>query len=227
MVETLQRRPGINGSRHAHALHDSIRLTQTFYRMYRPGQAMITPEEIIKVLNDAGVNFVLMGTYGVGGWRSEPRATDDVDFLIHKTSHRKAIAAIRKAFPSLKPSDLTVVTRFVDPSTKRVVIDLMKPYEAFYRAVFKNTVPAGRTHRIPDLEMALVSKFAAMVSTNRPAKKRLVDAGDFSDIVQENAEIIDLRKLRRLANLVYKGGAERITEFLEDAKAGRVLKLED
>ncbi|MBI3409284.1 MAG: hypothetical protein HY040_13135 [Planctomycetes bacterium] len=225
MVSTLQR-PGIDGLRHADALRDSIRLTQTFYRMYRSGQRMITPEEIIAVLNDAGVKFVLMGTYGVGGWRSEPRATDDVDFLIQKSSHTRAIEAIQKAFPTLKMLDQTVVTRFVDPTTKRVVIDLMKPYEAIYRAVFKNAVPAGHTHRIPDLEMALVTKFAAMISSNRPAKKRQIDAGDFSDIVQENAGIIDMAKLRRLANLVSKGAAKKITEFIEDAKAGRILRLE-
>lgn len=211
--------------RHAEALRTSSRLTRTYYRMYRPGEIKVTPEEVIPVLNRAGVKFVLMGTHGVGGWRSEPRATDDVDFLIQKRYHRKAVRAIQEAFPTLETTDQQVVTRFVDPTTKRVVIDLMRPHESFYQAVFKNCVRAGFTHDIPDLEMALVSKFAAMVSPHRLAKKKAIDTGDFMDIVDENHEIIDLPKLRRLAEKVYSGGGDKIVHFVEESRAGRIPKL--
>jgi hypothetical protein len=221
MVQVLQGR-SVDRRRHAAALRDSTRLTQIFYRMYRPGEVMVTPAEIIEVLNKAGVDFVLMGTHGVGGWRSEPRASDDVDFLIAASSHRKAVAAITKAFPKLKKKAEKVVTRFRDPTTKRIVVDLMKPCAPYYLEVFKNTVPAGQTHRIPDLEMALVSKFAALMSPLRIDKKKSIDAGDFMDIVDTNSEIIDMEKLQRLAALVCSDGAEKIVEFVEDARAGRI-----
>jgi hypothetical protein len=193
--------------------------------MYRPGETKMTPEEIIPILNKAGVKYVLMGTHGVGGWRSEARATDDVDFLIQKRYHAKAVRAIQQTFPELEMHDLAMVTRFVDPATKKVVVDLMKPAEPFYQAVFKNSVQAGFTHRIPDLEMALVCKFAAMISPHRSPKKKHIDAGDFMDIVEENSEVIDFGKLRRLAEKVHPGGGDRIIQFVEDTKAGRVLKL--
>ena len=211
--------------RHGDALRASSFLTQTFYRMYRRGRTMIPPEEIIAVLNRAGVRFVLMGTHGVGGWRSEPRATEDVDVLVQKRYHRKAVHAIQRAFPDLEMHDQQVVTRFVDPTTRMVAIDLMKPYEPFYQAVFTNSVPAGRTHRVPDLEMALVSKFAAIMSPNRVRKKKLIDAGDFLDIVEQNQEIIDMVKVCRLAEKVYRGGGKGIVKFLEDLKEGRPLKF--
>jgi hypothetical protein len=193
--------------------------------MYRPGRTMITPEKVIAVLNDAGIRFVLMGTHGIGGWRSEARATDDIDFLIQKRYHRKAIRAIQHAFPHLEVKEQKFVTRFLDPKTRIVVVDLMKPGERFHQEVFRNTVPAGRTHHVPDLEMALVCKFAAMISPHRLVKKRAVDAGDFMDIVDEHGEIIDFRKLRRLADLVCSGGGDRIEKFIEDAKAGRLPKF--
>ena len=36
---------------------------------------MVTPEDVIAVLNEAGVRFVLMGTHGISGW-SERTASD-------------------------------------------------------------------------------------------------------------------------------------------------------
>jgi len=186
---------------------------------------MITPQEIIAVLNDAGIGFVLMGTHGVGGWMAEARATDDVDFLVQKRDHRKAVRAVRRAFPKLKVKEQKMVTRFVDPSSKIVVVDLMKPLERFYLEVFENSVPAGRTHQVPDLEMALVCKFAAMVSPHRIGKKKARDISDFMDIVDENREIIDLEKTRRLANIVCSGGGDRIEFFIEEAKVGRIPKV--
>jgi hypothetical protein len=221
MAQVLQR---VDSERHADALRRSCALTHTFYRMYRPGQSKVTPDEIIPVLNRAGVEYVLMGTHAMGGWMSEARGTDDVDFLITPRHHRKAIRAIQQAFPKLKVKDQKAVTRFVDPATKIVVIDLMRPCERFYREVFKHTAPAGR-YQIPDLEMALVCKFAAMISPHRVIKKRTRDLGDFMDIVDVNHDIIDLVKLGRLANMVCSGGAEKITEFIEEIKQGRIPKL--
>lgn len=211
--------------RHAEALRTSCRLTQLYYRTHRPGQNKLTPQEIIPVLNRAGVKFVLMGTHGTEGWMSEPRATEDVDFLIQKRYHRKAIRAIQEAFPHLEMHDRRMVTRFVDPATQRVVIDLMRPHEPFFQAVFENTVPAGFTHRVPDLEMALVCKFAAMISPHRTGKKKARDVSDFMDVVDQNHGILELAKLRRLAELVHPGSGARILEFIKEAKAGRIPRL--
>lgn len=221
----VRRLPEVDGDRHARALETSSRLVQTFYRMYRPGRTKVTPDQVIPVLNKAGVKFVLMGMHGIGGWRSEPRATDDVDFLIQKRYHRKAIRAIQEAFPHLEMHDQKMVTRFVDPASKTVVVDLMRPLDPFHQAVFENTVPAGRTHRIPDLEAALACKFAAMISPHRTGKKKAVDAGDFMDIVDENQEILDFEKLRRLAELVHPGSGAKIIRYVADAKAGRIPKM--
>jgi len=210
---------------HAEALRTSCRLTQMFYLRQRPGYTKLTPQEIIPVLNRAGIKFVLMGTHGIEGWMSDARATEDVDFLIQKRYHRKAIRAILDAFPHLQVHDQRVVTRFVDPSVKKVVLDLMRPVEPFYQEVFKNSVPAGFTHQVPDLEMALVSKFAAMISPHRTGKKKARDVGDFMDMVEQHHEIIDQAKLRRLAEKVHRGSGDRIAHFVEEAKAGRMPKV--
>ena len=177
------------------------------------------------MLKNAGVTFVMMGTHGVGGWRSEPRATQDVDCLIRKQHHRKAVEAVKEAYPALLVEDLPVVTRFKDPVTGKEVIDLMKPAELIYQQAFKFSVPVGTTHRVPDLEMALASKFGAIVSPNRREEKRLVDGGDFVDIIKHNLGAIDMDKLHRLAEMIYEGAGADLLKCVDDIRAGERLDL--
>jgi hypothetical protein len=211
--------------RHLDALRISGMLTEEFRRMYRPEAAMVRPQKVIRVLKEAGVTFIVMGTHGVGSYRSEARATQDVDVLIAKKDHAKAVQAIRTAYPKLQAVDYRPMTRFIDPATRKGVIDLMKPVEPVYRMVFKNYVAIGNKYLIPTLELALISKFAAMTSSNRPVAKKYVDIGDFIDIVQHNQDVIDLAKLRRLGNKVYPDGGDEIIGLIEDIKAGRPLKI--
>jgi hypothetical protein len=164
---------------------------------------------------------VLIATHGIGGSRDEPRARQDVDVLVQARYQRKAVEALRRAYPSLVIENVTAVTRFIDPRIGKSVIDLIKPTQAIYRMVFKNTIRVRATHEVPDLEMALVSKYAAMISPNQ----EYIDAGDFINMVTTNADEIDLAKLRRLGNPVYKGGGKEVQGFVEDVKAGRRLRL--
>lgn len=133
---------------HLAALAVSGSLSQTFRRMYRPMDASVQPESVIAALHAAGIRPVLMGTHGLGGYRSQPRATQDVDVLVRKHDLRRAIRALREAFPILSVRDTPVVTRFVDPASKLSVIDVMKPTRAVFRLVFRHTVRVGDTHDI-------------------------------------------------------------------------------
>ena len=42
------------------------------------------------------------------------------------------------------------------------------------RLVFRNTFAVGKKYRIPDLEMALVLKFVAMMSSTRDLRKKYI-----------------------------------------------------
>jgi hypothetical protein len=210
---------------HRKALQISSMLTESFYQMRREPAAMARPNKVIRVLNHAGVRFVVMGTHGIVGYRSQPRATQDVDVLVAKRDHRKAVAAIQEAYPRLEVRDTPVVTRFVHPKTKLVVIDLMKPNFPLFQMTFRQCVKIAETYFIPDLEMALASKFAAMVSPNREQSKKLVDAGDFVDVVVHNRADIDLLKLKRFGDKVYPDGGAEIMQLIDDIDAGRPIRL--
>lgn len=208
-----------------HAALESVRfLTRSQYRMYRPDAMQVEPNELIGVLNDAGIKFVLMGQHGISGWLSSPRATRDVDVVVQKRHFAKAVKAIGAAWPELLVQENAVVTRFLDPANREPVIDVMRPYDV-YAETFKNSIRIGKSHQVPNLEMALAAKFAAMVSRMRDPEKKHSDAGDFGQIVRRNQHAIDFDRLRRLGDTVYPGGGEEILRFVEDVKAGRMLRL--
>src|SRR5262245_25129960 len=195
-----------NELRHEQALEASSFLTEDWYRRHRPGAVIVRANEVIRLLNKAKIKFIVMGTHGVGGWRSEPRATRDVDLLVALRHYEKAVSLIHNAYPDLRVIDAIRMTRFRDQTTGHVVIDVMKPLNDLFRLAFRYTVAAVRSHRVPGFELALVCKFAAMISPRRAEEKKFIDAGDFIDIVKHNDKNVDVKKLQRLAEKVYKGG---------------------
>jgi hypothetical protein len=210
-----------------HLLHLSIssHCTQQSRRLYWPEAVMVTVEGVIHTLHQAGIRFVLMGNYGLTGWRKQARATQDVDVLVRKKDIRKTLRVLQQAYPDLELRDTLVVARFYDPAVDDVVIDVMKPTQEIFKAVFRHTIPVGDTHEIPNLEMALVTKFAAMTSPNRRTGKKMQDAVDFLEIVSRNRNDIDLRKLRRLSLLLYAEAGDEIMKMIEDIDAGRSIQV--
>lgn len=215
----------VPGAHHLAAMRISTEITRTLRGMYWPEAMMISPAEVITVLNEADVGFILMGNYGITGWRGEERATQDVDVLVRKRDHARAVRAIRASFPLLKMEDYPPVTRFLDPSTEKPLIDLMKPTEPLFKVAFRQTILVEGGYHVPNLEFALACKFAAMVSPNRAEERKLQDAADFTFIVKRNREAIRSSRLKRLGERVYQGGGTEIAQFVENVKAGRRLEF--
>jgi hypothetical protein len=210
---------------HVDALEVSDKGTRWFRKDREPEVFNVTAENVIAALNRAGIRPVLMGTYGIGGYRSEARATDDVDVLVTKREVRKAVRVLDAEFPYLEILENAVVVRFRNPATQKIVLDVIKPTTQAIRVVFRNTVEIGETHRIPNLEMALASKFVAMIAPTRRLDKKQIDAGDFTNIVLYNRDTIDLEKLKRLGDKVHPHGGAMMFRMIEDIDAGRVIQL--
>lgn len=210
---------------HAKMLRDTAALSKASVHFWSPQSVLVDPEELVRVLNRAGVRFVLMGAHVTNGWTRVTRTTRDVDVLVQKSHHRKAVEAVRKAFPSFRIEETPVVTRFRDPTDEQVAIDLMKPTHEIHKAVLKNTVRIAGTHDVPILEMALACKFAAMTSPIRSYVKKLQDAADFALIVKHNQDVINRIRLRRLGELIYAGGGDEIVRLAEDVVADRPLRF--
>lgn len=213
--------------RHLQALHIGSEVTKWFRKEREPHVLKVTPEGVIATLSKGGINCVLMGIHGINTYRDEARATQDVDVLVTKKDVRKAVRLLEEAFPYLEVIENSVVARFLDAVTQKVVIDVMKPSSEAMRAVFRNAIAIGKTHRIPDLEMAIVSKFVATMSPNRRQAKRLLDLGDLVNIVETNRKELDMEKLKRLADKVHASGGAKILGMIEDIDAGRTIRLDE
>jgi hypothetical protein len=187
---------------------------------------VIAPLDVIRVLNEAKVNFVLVGAHGLSGWIAEPRATQDVDVVVMTKHLKRASQSLIAAFKQLEADDEPAVIRFRDRASGVIAIDVLKQRE-LYRQAFKHTrsvTASGQTYKIPSLEMALTMKFAAMVSPNRADADRFQDAHDFILMVKANAKK-DRKKLIELGDLVCADGSEQLLEMVRKVEAGEKLVL--
>jgi hypothetical protein len=211
---------------HADGIRTSTWLTQTIKRTHRKQAMNVSPQEVIDILVAAGVkNWVLMGLHGYVGYLPEPRATQDVDVMVPHGQRKRAVKAIRQAWPGLIVCELSQVVRFMDPNDlnpngqPKPVIDLMLPWGEFQATILKKYVIIDKEtqHRIPRLEAALASKYASMVSRYRDWDRKQQDAVDFRRMVRANHERIDRDDLRRLADQIWEGAGEEIDRFVEIA----------
>lgn len=211
---------------HAYAIRTSTRLTSDFRRAHRKAAMDITPQDVIDVLTAAGIkNWVLMGLHGYVGYMPDPRATQDVDVMVSYSTRARATKAIAGRWPELVLRELSQVTRFLDPNDldaegqPKPVIDLMHPWSPFQELILKDYVVVDdkTSHRLPTLEAAMASKYAAIVSPYRDREKKDYDAGDFRRLARANQDHLRTDDLRRLAGLIWEGGADEIERFVKIA----------
>ena len=219
---------------HAYGIRTTTRLIRNYRELHRRQAMDITPQPVIDVLVKAGVKkWVLMGLHGYVGYLSDPRTTQDVDIMVAPSERKKAVKAIRAAWPTLLVQEYSEVVRFRDPNdldlrgNPKPTIDIMNTWSEFQQTILKEFVVIDKVtkHRIPRLEAALVSKYAAMVSAMRGLEKKELDAVDFRRMVRANHERIDLASLRRLAAQVWEQGADEIERFLDIAMSNEQFVL--
>jgi hypothetical protein len=213
---------------HARGMRISVGLTSDYRQTHRKGAMDIKPQDVIDVLTAAGVKkWVLMGLHGYVGYLPQPRATQDVDVLISHRDRKRAIKALREAWPTLVVEELEPVVRFKDPGDcfadgrPKPVIDLMLPWSPLNEAILKDkgniVIDPETQHFIPTVEAALASKYAAIISDFRDREKKEYDAGDFRRIARANYDRVDRTYLRRLGDLVWERGGEELERFLDIA----------
>jgi hypothetical protein len=221
-------------SGHAYAFRKSTWLTSNIKQTRRKASMNILPQDVIDVINEAGIkDWVLMGLHGYLGYMPEPRATQDVDIMVPYSARARARKAIAKKWPQLIAREISQVTRFLDPldldfqGQPKPAVDIMHPWSPFQELILKDyvIVDPETQHRIPTLEAALVSKYAAIVSPFRDREKKEYDAADFRRLVRANHDRIRTADLRRLAALVWEHGADDIERFLQIALADQPFPI--
>src|SRR5206468_3218191 len=85
----------------------------------------LSPLDVIRVLNKEKISFVLVGAYGIVGYMSQARATEDVDLVVAFKHVKKATRLLLKEFPFLEAEDQEVVVRLRDKESQNVLVDLV------------------------------------------------------------------------------------------------------
>ncbi len=219
---------------HASGIHTSTRLT-TYYRQTHRKQAVdVTPQQVIDCLVAAKINnWVLMGLHGYVGYLPMPRATQDVDVMVPYSQKAKATKAISARWPMLEISELSQVVRFRDPGDvdadgkPKPVIDIMLPWSEFQKTILLDHVvdDASTGHRIPTVEAAIVSKYAALISPHHDWDKKEQDAVDMRRIMKANIKVIDRERLAVLASQVWEQGGSDVLHFCELALADKPFPI--
>ena len=188
----------------------------------------ITPSDVARVLDAAGVKYVLAGAHAVNAHTGQPRATQDVDVLTE--SPKKAAEALLAAFSELQAYDTPVVTRLMINGEE--AIDVMKAKQSkLFRKVVRlgsRVTIDGTPVLVPSVEGVMAMKFNSMIFLGRKLGDRMIDGGDFVKLINAADELgvpIDLDLLRELGDLVYDGGGEEILKHVTDARDGRMLQI--
>ena len=211
-------------SGHANGIRTSTRLTSDYRQAHRKNAVDVTPQQVMDCIASAGVtNWVLMGLHGYVGYMPMPRATQDVDIMVPYSQKQKACKAIAKQWPMLEIRELSQVVRFMDPNDldedgkPKPVIDVMLPWSEFQKTILLDhiIIDPKSGNRIPSVEAAIVSKYAAVVSPHRAWVDKQQDSIDMRRIMKANATRIDRVSLGDLAAQVWEGGGQEIIKFFD------------
>ncbi len=174
-----------------------------------------------------------MGLHGYVGYLSTPRATQDVDVMVPYSQKDRAIRAISDQWPELEMTELSQIVKFKDAGDvdeegrPKTVIDLMLPWGPIQKMILERHVLVDEKtgDRIPTIEAAIASKYAAVLSPYRELGRKSYDAGDLRQIIKSNHNQIDEQALQELTGLIWEHGANDILEFIECAVNDRPFRV--
>lgn len=219
---------------HSRAMQESSAITKSQWQlMGKKTPANIDVNDIISALSERKVPFVLTGAHAIGGWTGRPRATKDIDILVSAgRNHGRAVKVLGELYPHLVTRRLPGVTAFFVPGENESLIDVIYPHRADLSETLFSAVwvkDGSKRYRIPSLEAALTNKYAAMLTPNRDAGKRMQDAADFTFMVKHSLDPgrteIDLAKIEAFGNKVWPGGGQEILRLVDEVRAGGIVDL--
>jgi hypothetical protein len=193
--------------------------------------------QLLRMLRQKKVPFVLTGAHALGGWTGRPRATHDIDILVSAgRTHTRAVKSIQTLYPELEPHSFPGGIAFFISGEKDPVIDVAYPFrgdleETLIHSVWVEEKAQGVRYRIPALENTLANKYGAMKTLARELGTRQLDGVDFGWMevhsLDEGRQPIDPEKLAALGEKVWSGGGgKEILRLVEEVKAGRAIQLD-
>jgi hypothetical protein len=225
--------------RHDDGVQEVVFLQRQFCSQWseRVPNSPVELTRILRALIHKKIAFVLTGAHGIGAWMGTPRNTQDVDILVRAgRSYDRAVKVITALYPHLQVRNFPGVSAFFLPGERSSVIDVIYPHRADLEDTLSNPTwienkRLGLRYRIPSLEEALANKYGAMLTPTRAVDKRMLDAVDFTRMVQQAADEgqqpINLQRLATLGEHVWRsGGGREILRLVNQVRAGKAIRVD-
>lgn len=175
---------------------------------------------VIRVFDDCGANWVLVGAYAVG-LLTEPRATVDFDFIVEARKLRSVVSALGQEFGPLDAEDIGAAIRL-----RAIDVDLIRSNN---HALFREAMDRARLSgewRIPPPEVIVALKFLSAVSPWRNRDKRSQDIADLRAVYHAvGPEELDAGTMSELAALVYPGAERELEDMLARIDRGDPIEI--
>ena len=172
------------------------------------------PALVAKLLNAAGIDFVIIGAHALGVHTKEPRATADVDVVVMDVP--LAVQALRAIRPKTKIVDLgaDIGTR-IATRQGRELVDVLYPTGGVRGQLFSNRIRVtldGEPASIPSLTAMLALKWVVMFSPVRRPIEQMQDQIDFIRLFEAHPRT----NMTAVARLVAKASQLLAAQLLYD-----------
>lgn len=175
---------------------------------------------VVAALDRVAARWALVGAHAVG-LHTEPRATEDFDFIVEDAKLRRVVAALEEEFGDLGVQDMGPALRLAT-----LGVDLIR---SATHPVFAQALRHTRqvqSWRVPIPEVLIVLKFLSAVNPWRGPAKRAYDVGDLRALVQAlGLERLDGELMTRLAGLVYPGAEREFAELMGRIERGEPVTI--
>jgi hypothetical protein len=187
------------------------------------------PSDVARLLNGAGVDFVIIGAHAIAVFTRQPRATMDVDVIVDDVP--KAVAALRAIKSRTRIVDLgDSIGKRIATARGRELVDVLLASGGVRGVIFKHRTRItldGQRASIPTLPAMIALKWLAMFSPSRGPSKQVRDRADFMDIIgiHPHADIA------AAANLVARASTMLARQLLYDMeqyrKTGNIRRFDE
>jgi hypothetical protein len=185
---------------------------------------------MLDILRDVGADSVLIGGLAVG-FHGYQRATQDVDMLVPaRFLNRIATVAREYGYVVRTFKDMIRVwPADSDPDQDESIADFVAAEaNPVLRAAFRETEDAtvlGQPAVVVRRGPLYALKFSAIVSPDRLIEDKYQDIADVGHIIKKDFRRDDEIAGRRVAALAYPGAGDDFTEFLDDLRSGRPVRI--
>ena len=181
-------------------------------------------EEFFQRLDEAGIDWVLVGAAAMNHYLPRPRATLDVDVVVRKKHLAKAKRVLDEQCTDVRETEVHFHgTLSPDPSRLEVDVIKSQSHDLFGIALDRKSRLGGVS--IVPVEVFLALKYLSIVSVWRSRDDKGQDVLDFMKTYKANRIRVDRARLLDLASRAHAGAKVEFPVFLDAVENDKPITI--